>query len=65
MKNFINSLKKEEENLTIKYVLEKIEKKDDFNISDNDKENYFNFRNHLLSNSIVKIDSALIKKFIM
>ena len=63
--NFINSLKKEEEHLTIKYVLEKIEKKDDFNISDNDKENYFNFRNHLLSNSIVKIDSALIKKFIM
>ncbi len=63
--NFITSLKKEKENFTIKYVLEKIRKKDDFNISDNDKENYFNFRNHLLSNSIVNVDSTLIKKFIM
>lgn len=63
--NFITSLKKEKESFTIKYVLEKIEKKDDFNISNNDRENYFNFRNHLLSNSIVNVDSVLIKKFIM
>jgi len=63
--NFITSLKKEKESFTIKYVLEKIEKKDNFNIFNNDRENYFNFRNHLLSNSIVNVDSVLIKKFIM
>ena len=66
--NFLDTVEKEKKNALIKFVLDKLEQNDSdvFNSNKNDmRDRYFQFRTTLLSSSNVRVDSLMVKTFIM